>query len=102
MLVEEQKKTWRKFFSFVDQGVNTALLKLNLSNQEPGKEHSLVGKFDTLDLKRCWNTKVEATFAAIDQAVSNPKILLCKAYRKLQSFSSTSTEAKTKDDKSSH
>ena len=86
MLVEEQKKTWRKFFNLIDNGYHTALYKLNLSSQPAEKRQTLVSKLDSLDIKNCYNAKVSNTFIVIDQIVANPKVIACKLYRKVQPY----------------
>lgn len=86
MLVEEQKRTWKKFFNLVDNGYHTALYKLNLSSQPSEKRQTLVSRLDSLDLKNCYNTKVLNTFTGVDQIVANPKVIVCKIYRKVQPY----------------
>lgn len=90
-LVAEQKRTWRKFFSLIDNSYSTIITKFDLGQQNPGQQQrqGLVSKFDSLDLSSCWNSKVHGAFVSIDQIVSNPKIIACKVYRKIQPYIST-------------
>lgn len=95
--IAEQKRTWRRFFGLIDDSYNTIITKFDLKQQTPGQQQrqGLVSKFDSLDLSSCWNSKVLSSFVAVDQVVSNPKIIACKVYRKIQPY--ISTPAKTDD-----
>lgn len=96
-LIAEQKKTWRNFFNLVDNVYNVTLVKLGLKQQEQQRP-SLSSKFDSLDLKNLWNLKVQEGFVTIDQVVSNPKMIACKVYRKIQPYvSTTNNKTITKD-----
>lgn len=100
-LFEEQRRTWRKFFTLVDNVYHNTMVKLNLSSKSDQFNEtttSLVAKFDSLDMRNCWNNKVLNTFATVDRVVENPKVIACKVYRKIQPYISTSskqTEVKT-------
>lgn len=47
--------------------------KLNFFNKDkPVSRLNLTGKFDSLDMRSCWNAKVMNTFSYIDRTMSTP------------------------------
>lgn len=94
-LFEEQKRTWKNFFTFIENGYTTAKTKLSLSSHPDHKRDSIVTKFETLDFSRCWNANVRKAFVTVDQVTSNPKLVACKVYRKVQPYLTTKQENKT-------
>lgn len=87
-LLEEQKQSWRKFFSKIDCFYSTISNKLtrgNKSEPEPSKD-SFVSRLEKLDFKTCWNTKMINFFSSIDLIVNNPKYAACKTMRVIQPY----------------
>lgn len=95
----EQQSTWRKFFNLLDDGYSSVTTKLNLKQTalDQQQRQSLVSKFESLDMKSCWNSKVQGAFVTIDQVLSNPKIIACKVYRKIQPYISTPSKSENKE-----
>lgn len=55
-----------------------------------------LAKYDSLDLKTCYNSKVVATFAMVDNLVSNPQGVACRLYRKIQPYVSSKSSVDEK------
>lgn len=85
-LFEEQRTTWKKFFSLIDNAYHVTKSKLNLAPDSDENQLGFVSKFETLDFRRCWNANVRSAFATVDLVTSNPKLAACRFYRKIQPF----------------
>lgn len=76
----EQRRAWRDFFGLIDTIVNESKHRLNIQAEEHGgtSPRGLLQKYDSLDVKTCWNSKVTCAFRSIDQAPRSIQKLACK------------------------
>lgn len=61
----------------IDDAYNTAITKTNLS-RDPAAKLNLTAKFDSMNMKDCWNAKVLGLFSSVDKAITNKSDLVSK------------------------
>lgn len=61
----EQKRAWRDFFSMIDSSYNALATRLPANSSKL----NLAQKFETMNIKDCWNAHVMKYFAAASKGV---------------------------------
>ncbi|CAA2977405.1 Hypothetical predicted protein, partial [Olea europaea subsp. europaea] len=72
-LILEQKRVWRDFFYMVDCGITTIRRKLSRDPKSISRLN-LGPKFESLDMKSCWNAKVTSTIKTVDKTISSKSL----------------------------
>lgn len=80
----DQKRIWSNVGNLIEVTMNKSGLNGKIISdvkQASASQVSLCGKF-----KKTWNTYAQCTFRSIENVTTNPKLLACRIYRKIQPY----------------